>query len=110
MTKSIAKNKAHAEVAAPTASLATQDTDGPAKSVSVSQEDTKDKEVKVTKKAHLDRKFYRVKLGYPLYHPYQNRLVPTSDGSLAPELDVDGWVETQVAAGLLREVADANAA
>lgn len=40
---------------------------------------------------------------YPLYHPYQKVRVPVHD---SVPLDVDSWVEVQVAAGVLIEAGE----
>lgn len=51
--------------------------------------------------------FYKVITGYPIYHPYQEKLVKT-EGATA--LKHDGWVQAQLDAGILIVVAAPEAA
>lgn len=82
-----------------------------ARDVHESPEAKKDREAKL-KNAKMKepaaegsaKKFYRTCLGYPLYHPWQNKLVPVADGSPAAELEEDGWVKIQLEAGYITVV------
>ena len=55
-----------------------------------------------------ERAHYCVTLGYPLYHPFQHKLVPQG-AEAAIELDMDYWVKTQLDAGLIVAVAKPEA-
>ena len=55
-----------------------------------------------------EKAFYIVCLGYPLHHPFQNKLVP-QEMEKAVELSMDFWVKTQMEAKLIQVVSNPKA-
>ena len=62
-------------------------------------------EAKAEEAALLGSKgWFKTKLGYSFWHPFQLKMVGNSIESAA-ELEVDGWVLTQLGAGYIEQVA-----
>lgn len=95
-------NAAPEEVAAAKA-LADADAEVAAKAKADADTDTDAANAKLLEPAKDDSEaFYKVITGYPIYHPYQEKLVKTEG---ATSLKHDGWVQAQLDAGILIVVA-----